>query len=252
MGAFAHGVQIGQPERRPGGKIQPQVDLVCKQIQAEPNKSKQIQTKILGFIWFYSSESGLFNGLRAKKLKKVSASPTGCIQTGSTAPLPRRIRRLVLCGFAAHVPGSRPAGGGTRIPLNRRVCAPSSAKPSFCLPQPGRCGGTPRLFNRLAATMANRPDATGAPVVGFRRGSRFERRSRAPLWRVPVLAKGPCRSGFRKFWRPRRSQAVWRLIGNSGVQSVPSRSISRSLNFWILPEGVAGSASRTTSFSGMY
>ncbi len=35
-----------------------------KQIQANPSRTKQIQIKLLGFIWFYSSESGLFNELR--------------------------------------------------------------------------------------------------------------------------------------------------------------------------------------------
>ena len=47
-----------------------------------------------------------------------------------------------------------------------------------------------------------------------------------------------CLAAYREFWRSR--------------QSIPSRNISRSLNFWILPDGVAGSASRTISFSGMY
>jgi hypothetical protein len=32
-----------------------------------PSKSKQNQAKILGFAWFYSSESGFFKGLQAKK-----------------------------------------------------------------------------------------------------------------------------------------------------------------------------------------
>jgi hypothetical protein len=35
-----------------------------------PNSAKQIQIKLLGLAWFYSSESGLFNGLRRKKIKK--------------------------------------------------------------------------------------------------------------------------------------------------------------------------------------
>ncbi len=41
-------------------------------------------------------------------------------------------------------------------------------------------------------------------------------------------------------------------MANRRDQSVPSRSISRSLNFWIFPDGVAGIASRTISRSGMY
>jgi hypothetical protein len=40
--------------------IQPEREL-------RPSKSKQNQAKLLGFPWIYSSESGLFKGLRAKK-----------------------------------------------------------------------------------------------------------------------------------------------------------------------------------------
>jgi hypothetical protein len=36
-------------------------------VQTNPNKTKQNSLDFLGFPWFYSSESGLFNGLRAKK-----------------------------------------------------------------------------------------------------------------------------------------------------------------------------------------
>jgi hypothetical protein len=42
----------------------------AKPIQINPNQSKQIQAKRLGFAWFYSSESGLFNGLRRIQIKK--------------------------------------------------------------------------------------------------------------------------------------------------------------------------------------
>jgi hypothetical protein len=41
----------------------------AKQIQANPSPNKQNQIKLLGFIWFYSSESGLFNGLRRIQIK---------------------------------------------------------------------------------------------------------------------------------------------------------------------------------------
>jgi hypothetical protein len=34
-----------------------------------PSKTKQIQTKMLGFAWFYSSESGLFNGLQRFQIR---------------------------------------------------------------------------------------------------------------------------------------------------------------------------------------
>jgi hypothetical protein len=35
--------------------------------RAEPSRAKQIQAKLLGFVWIYSSESGLSNGLGGKK-----------------------------------------------------------------------------------------------------------------------------------------------------------------------------------------
>src|SRR5271165_2827562 len=41
--------------------------------QINPSRTKQNQIKLLGFAWFYSSESGLFNGLRRKKIKISSA-----------------------------------------------------------------------------------------------------------------------------------------------------------------------------------
>src|SRR5208282_3876462 len=42
----------------------------AKSDQAGPSTTKQFQAKLLGFIWFYSSESGLLNGLRRKKINK--------------------------------------------------------------------------------------------------------------------------------------------------------------------------------------
>jgi len=45
-----------------GGRAQ-----AAKQIQAKPNKSTQSCLDLLGLIWFYLVESGLFNGLQAKK-----------------------------------------------------------------------------------------------------------------------------------------------------------------------------------------
>jgi hypothetical protein len=41
------------------------------------NKSKQNQAKKLGFAWFYSSESGLFNGLRRIQIRKIASSVFG-------------------------------------------------------------------------------------------------------------------------------------------------------------------------------
>jgi hypothetical protein len=42
--------------------------------ELRPSKSKQNQGKLLGFPWFYSSESGLFKALRAKNKKNRLAS----------------------------------------------------------------------------------------------------------------------------------------------------------------------------------
>src|SRR5271170_3312299 len=48
-----------------GGR--PQVGKAAESVQARPSLAKQNQAKKLGFAWFYSSESGLFNGLQRKK-----------------------------------------------------------------------------------------------------------------------------------------------------------------------------------------
>jgi hypothetical protein len=41
-------------------------------VQIKPSKTKtKIEAKKLGFPWFYSSESGLFNGLRRIQIKKI-------------------------------------------------------------------------------------------------------------------------------------------------------------------------------------
>ena len=50
-----------------GRQMQPEGERSANKSQANPSRSKQIQAKMLGFVWFYSSEPGLFNGLRAKK-----------------------------------------------------------------------------------------------------------------------------------------------------------------------------------------
>src|SRR5208282_1826257 len=51
--------------------------------QANPSPAKPIQIKLLGFAWFYSSESGLINGLQRIPNKNFSpqgeASLTACI-----------------------------------------------------------------------------------------------------------------------------------------------------------------------------
>ena len=46
-----------------------------KQIQAKPSPAKLNQAKVLGFTWFYSSESGLFNGLRRIQIRIFFSSP---------------------------------------------------------------------------------------------------------------------------------------------------------------------------------
>jgi hypothetical protein len=56
--------------------MQPARELRAKKIQAKPNKSKRKSLDWLGFPWCYSSESGLFKGLRPKKLKRISRRPT--------------------------------------------------------------------------------------------------------------------------------------------------------------------------------
>jgi hypothetical protein len=40
-----------------------------KLIQARPSRAKLNQAELLGLIWFYSSESGLFNGLQRIQIK---------------------------------------------------------------------------------------------------------------------------------------------------------------------------------------
>jgi hypothetical protein len=42
---------------------------LAKILLANPSPTKQIQTKTLGFAWFYSFELGLFNGLQRFQIK---------------------------------------------------------------------------------------------------------------------------------------------------------------------------------------
>src|SRR5208282_1956936 len=48
--------------------------------QANPSPAKPIQTKRLGFAWFYSSESGLINGLQRIQIKIFLLTPSPCRQ----------------------------------------------------------------------------------------------------------------------------------------------------------------------------
>jgi hypothetical protein len=74
---FAAGLADRFRKRRDWGEglssikhIRPQVySAKSKLLQANPRPAKQVQAKMLGFIWVYSSESGLFNGLRRFQIK---------------------------------------------------------------------------------------------------------------------------------------------------------------------------------------
>jgi hypothetical protein len=69
-----------RPELRPppagAGVTRPTRDTAfgcaAKLFQAKPSPAKQIQIKLLGFAWFYSSELALFNGLRRFPNKNFS------------------------------------------------------------------------------------------------------------------------------------------------------------------------------------
>jgi hypothetical protein len=53
----------------------------------EPSGAKQNQAKLLGFAWLYSSESGLFNGLRRIQTKK-SGLVSGTVQNVASLSSP--------------------------------------------------------------------------------------------------------------------------------------------------------------------
>jgi hypothetical protein len=64
-----------KPARR-----QPKADMRrFKPGQANPNPAKQIQIKLLGFAWFYSSESGLINGLRRFQIRIFFSTPSSFV-----------------------------------------------------------------------------------------------------------------------------------------------------------------------------
>ena len=57
-------------------------------LQIKPRKTKEFQGKMLGFPWISLADSGLFNGLRAKKTKFLAALTTrvsGCVPLASNA-----------------------------------------------------------------------------------------------------------------------------------------------------------------------
>ena len=68
---------------------------------------------MLGFAWFYSSETGLFNGLRAKKLKK-SRRPSGLYR--NPLPLLLLATRVSLLSFR------RDPGGCGRLFCSIEIC----------------------------------------------------------------------------------------------------------------------------------
>jgi hypothetical protein len=74
-----------------------------------PKQNQAIPSKILGFAWFYSSDSGLFNGLRRKKYKK-------------SFPLPRRPRTSSEGGFDS--------SGGKTYSIDSDFRKQNSMKPS--------------------------------------------------------------------------------------------------------------------------
>jgi hypothetical protein len=68
MGRFLYASQISAPRV---GRKKPlsRASIVAAASDRRPNPTKQNQVKLLGFALFYSSDSGLSNGLRAKKIK---------------------------------------------------------------------------------------------------------------------------------------------------------------------------------------
>src|SRR5208282_2409092 len=57
--------------------------------QANPSVAKLIQIKMLGFTWFYSSDSGLINGLQRFQIRIFLLAPSPCREA---APRPARLR----------------------------------------------------------------------------------------------------------------------------------------------------------------
>ena len=106
----AKSVFLPNPQSKPG--------------QANPSPAKPIQTKLLGFAWFYSSESGLINGLQrfqirifplVLRLAAGRASPgapsfsdycgnVGCIQIFTRGELKKSRVRLCLPAAASAEP----------------------------------------------------------------------------------------------------------------------------------------------------
>jgi hypothetical protein len=66
------GIDTVAPARPKRSTRGPKFGSAAKYVQARPNRTKQNQAKLLGFAWFYSSESGLFNVLRQKNKKFLS------------------------------------------------------------------------------------------------------------------------------------------------------------------------------------
>src|ERR1700722_11272080 len=68
------------------GARSPSRRSATKQNQAKPSQAKLNQAILLGFIWFYSSESGLFNGLQRIQIK-ISLPVSGVERGFSTGRL---------------------------------------------------------------------------------------------------------------------------------------------------------------------
>ena len=80
-------LRLARPEFRRGrprasrSKMQIQPARVFLPSKSNPSRTKQNQAKLLGFVWFYSSESGLFNELRRIQIRNfcpASRSRSGC------------------------------------------------------------------------------------------------------------------------------------------------------------------------------
>ena len=84
-------------------------------LQIKPRKTKEFQGKMLGFPWISLADSGLFNGLRAKKIKFFARSHNSRLRLCAHWPqTPSRSRSFSRFGLAATPPRRGPFSGGQR------------------------------------------------------------------------------------------------------------------------------------------
>jgi hypothetical protein len=74
--------------------------------KANANKRKQIKANLLSFVFFYFLESGLFKGLRPKKIKNSLSLPTSRVGLWSDQVF-KQLRALS-AGVASQSHGFRP------------------------------------------------------------------------------------------------------------------------------------------------